>query len=59
MPSVIEEQLKLGAKLRRDSDRAELRMPDGGIFLLPLAWVDALVEERKIVAESDGFYRLT
>ena len=58
MSSVIEEQLRLGAKLYRESDRAELRMPDGGIFLVPSAWVDTLVEERKLVAESDGFYRL-
>ncbi|GIQ78444.1 hypothetical protein [Bradyrhizobium sp. RD5-C2] len=58
MASVIEQQLKLGAKLHRESDRAELRMPDGGKFVIPSAWVDALVEERKLVAESDGFYRL-
>ena len=59
MSSVIEEQLKQGAKLHRESDRAELIMPDGGKFLLPSAWVDALVEEHKLTAESDGFYRLT
>jgi hypothetical protein len=34
-------------------------MPDGGKFLLPSAWVDAVVKERKLVAESDGFYRLS
>lgn len=56
---MIEEQLKQGAKLHRESDRAELRMPDGGKFVIPPAWVDALVEERKLLAESDGSYRLT
>ena len=59
MSSVIEEQLKQGAKLHRESDRAELIMPHGGKFRLPSAWVDALVEEHKLTAESDGFYRLT
>jgi hypothetical protein len=58
MTSIIEQQLKLGAKLHREADRAELRMPDGGKFVIPSVWVDALVEERKLVAESDGFYRL-
>ncbi len=58
MASVIEQQLKLGAKLYRNSDGAELRMPDGGKFVIPSVWVDALVDERKLVAESDGFYRL-
>jgi hypothetical protein len=33
-------------------------MPDGGKFLIPPAWIDALVEEHKLVAESGGFYRL-
>jgi hypothetical protein len=58
MASVIEEELKSGAKLYRDSDRAELRIPGGGVFVVPSAWVDALIEEHKIVAERDGFYRL-
>ena len=59
MLSVIKEQLKQDAQLHRESDRAELIMPDDGKFLLPSAWVDALVEEHKLAAQRDGFYRLT
>jgi hypothetical protein len=57
--SAIIEQMKQGAKLHRELDRVELRLLDGGKFLVPAAWLDALLDEHRIVAESDGFFRLS
>jgi hypothetical protein len=55
--SAIVEQMRQGAKLHRESDRIEIRLPDGGKFLVPAA--GALLDEHRIVAESGGFYRLS
>lgn len=33
-------------------------MPDGDLFSIPLASADALLEERKLIAEDGGFYKL-
>jgi hypothetical protein len=54
--SVIVEQ---GATLHREYDRVQLGLPDGGKIVVPTAWFDALIDERKIAPESSGFYRLT
>jgi hypothetical protein len=57
--SDILEHMKQGAELHREFGEIELRMPDGGKFLIPTGMFDALIDERRIVAGSGGFYRLS
>jgi hypothetical protein len=57
--SEILEHMKQGAELHREFGEIELRMPDGEMFLIPARMFDALIEERRIVAASGGFYRLS
>jgi hypothetical protein len=53
--SAIIEQMKQGAKLHRELDRVELRLLDGGKFLVPAAWLDALSMSTELLRRVTAF----